>query len=468
MHQRSLWTVLLAGVFAALLPTSPGVAQPVSVGFSAPDSTQPIDAYRLPDWNYAVWRLSLNGTGTVDRRDLDPLEATQYRTDTQSDVEFGPGYEAFWESERQTASLSVDTRVGRLSRSVSTEDESTFDGSFRDLTADLLLRGSVQQYLSDRTFALVSVDGDLRLSDERAENDDVNQPDIDRYDFDTSLRLRTGLGLGRVRDVTPVIRALRVRERLRALGSGASLSPSDVQAAARQLARRPGYGPVYDRPDKYFWRDFFNAAGTGEGALAPFDVFYVADVLQEPVGRRLEGAELRVGPAVNYQNNLFREDPDPGPLNRTRTITSTLGAFVNGRVYRNLSLRHQLGFVADAAYNYALQTETERDRRLELETRVQWLWVLADRFRLDTRAATDFAFADDSTIDDNAIKTQQSRYSLSTGLTVFIENRLSVTASGGVFYLDQRTDGFGDDASTDRLDASFSISVGYFLSRVIQ
>ncbi|PSQ95578.1 MAG: hypothetical protein BRD55_10095 [Bacteroidetes bacterium SW_9_63_38] len=110
-------------------------------------------------------------------------------------------------------------------------------------------------------------------------------------------RVRVGGGIGRVRVVTPVVRALRIRGRLRAVGADASMTDADVQAAARQLARRPGYEAVYDRPDKCFWRDLFSKIRAADGP-APFEAFYVADVLREPVGVRREGAELRLGPSL--------------------------------------------------------------------------------------------------------------------------------------------------------------------------
>jgi Tat protein secretion system quality control protein TatD with DNase activity len=63
-----------------------------------------------------------------------------------------------------------------------------------------------------------------------------------------------GIGIGRSRDVTPLIRAQRLSERLEALGRP-PLSAHQVQQVAQVLAREEGYRIVFDRPDRSFWRD---------------------------------------------------------------------------------------------------------------------------------------------------------------------------------------------------------------------
>ncbi|MFB6097722.1 MAG: hypothetical protein ABEK84_01120 [Salinibacter sp.] len=195
---------------------------------------------------------------------------------------------------------------------------------------------------------------------------------------------RLGLGVGRVRIVTPVIRALQMRERLRTVAPDLSISDNQVQMAARQLARRPGYQAVYDRPDKYFWRDFFDRVGLS--AQSPFTTYYVADILREPVGVRREGAEVAFGVTGNYVQDLRRKEQNGRLVNRRSDVNGILGAFAHGRWYHNVTLRHQLGADVEATYRYFVEShEPALDHRVGLDAEGQWLWVLADRLRLDTR-----------------------------------------------------------------------------------
>lgn len=440
-------------------------AQPVSVGFSAPDSTQPIEAYRLPDWRSSVWELRFNGGGDVTRRDLDDTDGTQYRTAADVDLRIQPSYDVFWESEARTVSVLLQPVIDFQARSLSVEDTDD-DESSRRIEFGVSANGLLREYVSDETFLFGSMNTSTGFLDGVVNRDDPDVRDIDRYRFFGSYQARTGIGFGRVRDVTPVVRALRVRERLRALDANVSLSSADVQAAARQLAREPSYNAVYDRRDKYFWRDFFESAGVS-GGLSPFDVFYVADVLREPLGRRLEGAEISVGPQANYRNELNREDSDPGELDRDRTIESEVGGFVHARWYHNVSLRHQLGLVVDNTYRRTLQTESELDHRLDLGGEFQWLWIVADRIQLDTRAEAEFFFTDSPVVETSDFDLSVSRYRAQSNLTVFVENRLAITAGGSVDYVRRGTDGPVDGA-TSEVDVSVDVGISYFLSRTIR
>mgnify|MGYP000337876300 CR=1 FL=1 len=74
------------------------------------------------------------------------------------------------------------------------------------------------------------------------------------YNRGNSLYVTVGVGLGRARNVAPLIRAQRLSERLKAIGR-APLSPAEIQEVARVLATEHGYRAVYERPDRSFWQD---------------------------------------------------------------------------------------------------------------------------------------------------------------------------------------------------------------------
>lgn len=168
-------------------------------GVSNPDSTQPVRAYRLPPWHWSTWTLQAGG-GTN-------LESGRDGTDRFSaNLSGHPTYRSFWESETRQAFLRVTPAL-----SVNRE-EGQWDGDRLDYETDLRLRGTVREYVADRTFLLVGTEEELAYGWNRREKDSGTQTK-------TSFRLRTyhrlGVGVGQVRVVTPVIRALRVRERLR-------------------------------------------------------------------------------------------------------------------------------------------------------------------------------------------------------------------------------------------------------------
>ncbi len=419
---------------------------PTSVGFAAPDSTQPVRVYRLPDWHWSRW--TLNGGGDAGWSTSDHGSREQSRFSTGLSVH--PRYEGFWESEDRGVSLDAAPDVSVQRSGNSTESDVAPDEEQDRLDYELSLEGSgtLREYVGGRTFVLAEGGGELSYRRENRElqpEGDTETQILSRQNVD----VRLGVGVGRVRVVTPVIRALRVRERLRAVGADTRLSDNQVQAAARQLARRPGYEAVYDRPDKPFWRDFFEVAEVP--AQTPFETFYVADVLREPVGVRREGAELQVGPLGSYNRRLERQEENGRLQERNFQSNSRIGGFVRGRWYRNVTLNHQLGAELNASY------ATEDGLNTVVEG--QWLWVLADQIRLDTRLWNYLHSPSDS----QARVTSQ--HGFSSDLLIFVENSLSFSAGASLQYSRR---GYETGVSRSNFDTSFQFSITYVLSRALR
>jgi len=474
----SLAPGVLPVVLLLLLPAGVSDAQvpdegPSSIGFANPDSTQPVRAYRLPTWHWSTWRLRADGGASRAGRRGDNGDVDQF------DVTLGlnPTYRSFWESEARRAFLRFSPFIG-LERTGRTDSngEREQERDLSRITTGVDLRGTLREYVSGRTFLFGASDGSI---DYRRERDDIQRDENDVREqtqsvFRVRANLRLGIGVGRVRVVTPVIRALRIRERLRTVAPGTSVSDGQVQAAARQLARRSGYQAVYDRPDKSFWRDFFDRAGLS--GRSPFETFYVADILREPVGVRREGAEIVGGPFGTYRHVLKREEEDDQLVDRTFSGEGEIGGFVRGRWYRNVSLRHQLGADVEATYRYFVDEEgsgIDRKYELDLEDEFgldaegQWLWVLADRLRLDTRLRANLEYQSLEAL--RGVRGQDfqftNQYSLTSDLLVFVENSLSLSVGGHVHY---RYDDYDVNGHASRFDAGLQFRVNYILSRALR
>jgi hypothetical protein len=466
---------LLLGIVSFAFP-SPVLGQvpddgPTSIGVSAPDSTQPVRAYRLPTWRWSRWRLG--GGGGANWQSFERGRSDE--SDRSVDLNLSPSYRAFWEGEERLASLFVAPRLNLFrGRSQSSDPEGERDRRLTNVFFSLDTGGDLREYVGDRLFLLADGDGYFHS---RRRSEEMDPPT--RTDVGTRIRadLRLGVGWGRVRVVTPVIRALRVRERLRAVAPGASLSDEQVQAAARQLARRPGYEAVYDRPDKSFWRDVFDRAGLADRSA--FETFYVADVLREPVGVRLEGAEVQVGPTGSYEYDLDRAERDGRLDERDAMERGTLGGFVRGRWARNVTLNHQLGGTADLEYLHFVDSQGPLDHEVNVFLEGQWLWVIADRVRLDTRLRANLRYRDalggETPTDQDGFR-PFNRYAASSALRVFVENSLSLTLGAELRY---RYDGLGEgrryrvderagSPAVEEFDAALQLSVDYILSRALE
>jgi hypothetical protein len=227
---------------------------------------------------------------------------------------------------------------------------------------------------------------------------------------------------------------------------------------------------VYDRPDKVFWRDFFNRVGAAD--RSPFGAFYVADVLREAVGVRREGTELQIGPTASYNRFLERNSENDQLENRTFSTQTTIGGFVRGRWYRNPSLQHQLGVDLSASYTYFIENQGSYsfddiqepvDHEAGLRAEGQWLWMLADRLRLDTRLQTTLSYRHNSL--ELGVFRPKNRYSLSSDLVIFVENSLRLTTGGTLSY---RYDGTRPSKTESNLWTSVQFELSYVLSRALQ
>lgn len=427
---------------------------PTSIGVSDPDSIQPVRAYRLPTWHWSTWTLQANGR--ANRREAFDSDADSERQQFSTRLLLSPAYRSLWESEDRRAFLRLSPELSLRRSGEGDGRQETDDGRAE---GRLGVQGTIREYGAGQRFLLADVNGSLRYSYAQTTGTPPTDQPQTNVRFDSRVNLRLGAGVGRVRVVTPVIRALRVRERLRTAAPGASMSDRQVQAAARQLARRPGYQSVYDRPDRFFWRDFFDQVGLSGRSV--FETHYVADVLREPVGVRREGAELVGGPTGSYDRDLRRTEEDDRLVERSCFERGTVGGFVRGRWYRNVTLGHQLGADVEATYTHFVDSQGPLDHEVGLDAEGQWLWVVADRIRLDSRLRADLAYQHDPT--GQGEFQPRTQYELSSALVVFVENSLSVTAGGSVRYR------YDADANREsRFRTGLQFRVNYVLSRALR
>ncbi len=111
-----------------------------------------------------------------------------------------------------------------------------------------------------------------------------------------------GVGLGRVRDATPVYEAQVLEDRLRRTGAlGRALSPEARYQVAALLATSRLRGFAHERPDKYFWQALEQVL-RDDGALehGSLDAYGAHRVLEPVLPNRFAARRIGwfVGPAV--------------------------------------------------------------------------------------------------------------------------------------------------------------------------
>ncbi len=392
-------------VLAVLLPHTARAQPPTptSIAFKDPHDLRALLDYRLPDWGYRDGKLGLEMTGQGSNSNFSSSTAS-----ARESVQLS----WYRESEKRTSLISAGH--GGSSNWLETEDNPRGDLRISELSGSLSLNATRNSYLSERAFWMVAGDIGGGYSEERTRFDsdqnpqqNINTTEVSRS-FSSSLSL--GVGLGRVRNVTPLIQAQRLNERLQALGRP-SLSADQVTDMARQLARSGGFQRVFDRSDRRFWDDVFEPLA-GEGTpLTPFEVFYLRESVFEELGSRREGSEISAG---------FSASRSGGDQ---RNPVTTVGPWMNMAWSRNLSLNRQVSAAFNTSYGWrepARSTTTAETGSVNVQG--NYLWVLADRVRWSNNLNGNLFYSES----DAGTASRMQTVRLNSSCSYYIEDRVSL------------------------------------------
>lgn len=282
---------------------------PSPIGFTDPTQTSNLMSYRLPTWGYRSWNMGV---------DFDARQNDRHQ-ERRIDFLLETGFDIYHESERWTGFASA-TLGGNYK-----EYESKSDGrEWKTLHGTAGLQGDLAYYVHGDW----SVDGRLGCRYEYHERRIVTDTTRWQYNQESAIQTDIGLSYGRIRTVTPVVRAQRISERFKALGRR-PLTESEIMALADILAQESGYQVAFDRSDKVFWQDVLGRFAD-DRPLAPFEVMYLTEVMAENLGSRKQG--WRIGAQIG----TYRGDP-------LLAITEIPGDHIEiyGRWSYNPSLNHQ-------------------------------------------------------------------------------------------------------------------------------
>jgi hypothetical protein len=384
--------VYLAAAFLCLVPVASHTQ--TSIGFEDPDDVSTLLEYRLPDWGYRTLFLGLDFMGQGHDGPLVDYSNAELRQSLDF-IRYGESEDRVWLLEANQR-LNWDWNE--------TDSLNTTAARFN---GGLTLAAELSEYLSDDIFwtGSVSLAGDYQEA--RSRNLSGREADFDR-DFSGSVQ--PGMGIGQIRDVTPILRAIRLNERLRALGR-TQLSPEEVQGLAEVFARSEGYFAVFDRSDRHFWHDMLESLVDGGKPLSPFEVLYLRESSFEQLGSRQEGLMASAG--VEFSRTAAAE----------RKPRDELGPWVEAAWSHNLDLNHQISSDFESFYLW-----NQRPERVRIAERGQatltgsYLWVMADRVVWNNSLAGSVEYLEE---ESGAAATDQT-ISWISSCEYYVEDRVSL------------------------------------------
>ena len=447
-------TLLLALLIIGSSVLNAAPSPPAPIGLPDPARIRSIAEFRLPSWGYRTIQLGfdLRGSGKTTNDD--------YRVKSAEGlVIIQPGVSIYSESEDAISDIALIVN-GEWSTSRYKDYDWRYPHDYENryvaLSADI--EGEWKRYLRPSHFLTIAADArglhELRHTEEQWLDREKEVSDYTYNTYDVDLMI--GLGFGRVRDVTPVVRALRLGERLAALGKLPGLSDREVQGVAEHFTRRLGYSRVYSRSGKYFWDDLRDIVD-GMDTLTPFETYYVTDVQMENLGDRLEGWEIAAGPSLASREYDGRDR------------NAVLPGFARGTWYRNHTLDHQTGLEIEGKLGRHIDGSADLGAEGSVRFYAEHLWVIADRLVWRPHFSATVAFLNvDATDERKEWLRADQRYSLNSAFTFYIEDRVSLNslASFGITRLDRETYD-GHRYMRHRTEWRVSLSLTYYLDRTL-
>ncbi|PAU94412.1 hypothetical protein CK503_06320 [Aliifodinibius salipaludis] len=466
----------ITGIILLMFPVGIVSAQQ-TVGFSDSENIEPLLDYRLPDWGYSNFYFDIDAANSGS----DSKNFGNESFNNQVNTAFNPRYDLFRESEARILHLNTSLDLSyrdQLFKSRNDFSDTENKETLNRFGTEANIVGNIREYINSEVF--IFGEGAFRF-DYSSTKDETKDNEIltdKRLIYDRNFRVtpKFGVGIGRVRNVNPVIRAIRLKERAGALNSSLFFSEQDILSAADHMTRYQGYQQRYDRPSKHFWGDMDQQTNVDLSTLDTFDMLYLTDVLNEALGTRLEGWELMGGAEFNYSNDLERTEESMSPIdpvNRDVYISKEIAGFINGRWYHNSSLNQQWGLVGDVTLSYPLgdrNTVVATQRYFSAGIEANWLWNVTDRFlfRSAIRNVYGRAKIEETTSvvqEPLEISEWYNRVLMNSSLSYFLENSLALNVNVNSQLSHQGDDQTGNQLNRRRLSWSASVGVRYYFNR---
>ena len=381
---------------------------PAGAGESAADSAY--REYRIPEHSW--WQWVARVSGSADHSDQSAFPGQSYRSGSFRG-QLSTSATGGRETDPLVQSWSADVRFNgarRHSEQLRVDPGGEVTGEFTDgdLSEGLGAAYSLRAYPWSFPLALAagtsqrfdfqqgSASTDFTWRDPVSVAHNLNSVSTGAWNYRAQLNL--GLGVGRVRDATPVYEAQVLEDRL--LETGALSRPLSRPARERLAALFATEGRfvfAHGRPDKYFWGEIGRVLAE-DSALASGSVdLYDAHRILEPVTMR--GSVLRpagwfVGPAVYLESSQFHRVSEFAQSQSVYVADTLLFSSGSGYTTTDYSRQDVIQTALVAEYHHPAGHRWQYDAShttwigesgvpMFANTNASVLWIVSDRWFVD-------------------------------------------------------------------------------------
>jgi hypothetical protein len=391
------------------------------------DNTDPVvfTKFRVPDTDLrTLWfntNFDFNSQKNINSNDYNSYTYSSNNYYSNLRYNLNPKYFLLRESENRYLSLDAGL-IGSYSRQYQ-ENEASINqpkSTFltKDYAADLNMSFTYDNYINgNNTFYSLSSNIRVNLDDSKSEQNYNTITNSYSSNKNQNYTVSVGAGIGRLRNITPVVTAIRFQERLKQLNLlNNDLSENTIESLAGQFYKQQYFSDVYDRPDKYLWQDIektLTAEGVSLKGMNMYSDSYLKEAVNEVRFLRNEGLIAGVELQLNYEkqyrystgsSNILPEMfytlgnvylKYSHQMNLNSQFNFDIAASGGPNILKNPSFRQQYSLLADIGYNYELT-----DRLVVSVNNSISLAFWNDRQQLKNRT-NDFVFSLHYFIEDN-------------------------------------------------------------------
>ena len=284
-------------------------------------------------------------------------------------------------------------------------------------------------YLNDRLFWGSSLYLDVNYINDREKIETENEDTSKELDENTNFigRAFLGFGIGRIYNVTPVIRALRLNERLKKIGKG-EMSDSEIDNIAYIISNENSYDSYYYRHDKYFWDDINEKSGDKLNGLSVREYEYLKEAMLENTGYRAQGYAAEFGVFFDRRaSKSFRRVDDLS--NRLTMDSFLIGPGFRFLQYNNLSTSLQLMLFYEADIQFNTMTDSKLDKEFMHSAQIDLLYNITDRLLFTNSLSYTYVAETEDFSDMQDEEPKASALEFSSSLDYFVQDRVDIYAS---------------------------------------
>jgi hypothetical protein len=318
----------------------------------------------------------------------------------------------------------------------------------------LSLVGNYKNYLSE-SYLFYSFGSNIRINmtDERFEGYYLNDSYGDlpyKGTKDQNYNILMGVGWGKMRNVTPVVSAIRLQERLKQLNLlNDDFNESTIEDLAEQFSKEIYYSNVYNMSGKYFWGDIEKTLainGVSLSGLNQYGSYYLKEISNEIRFQRNEGILGGINLQLDYYSYYANSN-----------ISEVFFTLAN--IYFNYS--HQLNLNSQINFNISFNGGPNITNHPYVRQKYSINSVIGYNYELTDRVVTSISntFSQSFTNSDGQPKTLTNDVNLS--VNYFIEDKISLNTSYELFYSNNKY--FHNKGS--QLNNILSLGLTYYIDK---